>query len=395
MKNQVKQLLNQQMEARHTLAKTIVEQTREMLVELGCEDLLTVGATIQEVEVIKEVVVSSDEDKKIIEDLTQQLKKANKALDYNKKVNVTLREKIKELQKTPVIKEVPVVDADAMAAAAKEHSQIVMKLNKQIAAKESIIESLNEKIKMLEAKDTKSNAKIHAEEAVNTNIPQELKIIKNFDTHIIGEYKGVAFEAMKAIEGTNVYDSSKWDMKEEINKVLVDAKLIAANRDIKDRFRVECELGSCHEINDKKYMGYVVVNNKAYSYVFDTNHRGGFPCHIGLDVYLKNPRAKKNPCKNKSITAAINSLIDKHNENIKAFKEANAAPTIIDFVNTNTDTVVVDENTFLTDLFDDTVDNNTTSVVDTVIPVTPIEDTTPAKTSQEELDEILDFGWED
>ena len=161
MKNQVKQLLNQQMEARHTLAKTIVEQTREMLIELGCEDLLTVGATIQEVEVIKEVVVSSDEDKKIIEDLTQQLKKANKALDYNKKVNVTLREKIKKLQKTPVIKEVPVVDADAMAAAAKEHSQIVMKLNNQIAAKESIIESLNEKIKMLEAKDTKSNAKIH------------------------------------------------------------------------------------------------------------------------------------------------------------------------------------------------------------------------------------------
>lgn len=395
MKNKVMELLNEQKEARNILATTIVEQARELLIELGCENLLTVGTTIQEVEVIKEVVVSSDEDKKTIKELQKELKKANKLLEYNKGVNVTLRNEIKELKdvapveiikEVEVIKEVPVEVQD---------TKLIAELNNQLAVKDSIIEALNEKIKMLEAKDKKSNAKIHAEETVLTVIPEGLKITKNFDTHIIGEYQGVAFEAMKNIEGTNIYDSSKWDMKEEINKVLVDAKLIAANRDIKDRFRVECELGSCHEIDDKKYMGYVVVDNKAYSYVFDTNHRGGFPCYIGLDVYLKNPRAKKNPCKNKSITAVINSLIDKHNENVKAFKEANAAPTITDFVNTNTDTVVVDENTFLTDLFDDAVDNNTTPVVDTVVPVAPIEDTTPAKTSQEELDEILDFGWED
>lgn len=359
MKNKVMELLNNQKEARNVLAVEIIDEAKALLMDLGCEHLLTsTGETIVKeipveiikeikvevpvetikevkVEVIKEVPVevvrevevvkSSDEDKKTIKELNKEIKKINKALEYNKGVNVTLREKIKELKKVkPAVKEVP--DTKALAEAAKEHSKIVMGLKNQIAAKDSIIAALNEKIKELEgnaANSSKnSNARVHVEEPVNDNV-EGLHIIKNYDSHIIGRYNGVPFEAMKNVEGTNIYDPTKWDMKDEINQVLVDAGYIATNRNVKDNYRVECETGSCHEISDKKYMGYVVVDGVAYSYVFNTNYQNGYPCCVELDKYLANPtQVKRNACGKKAIITAINSLIDMRNAKVKELQES-------------------------------------------------------------------------
>lgn len=359
MKNKVVELLRIQKEARNVLAVEIIDEAKTLLTDLGCEGLLTTttGETIiKEVEVVKEIeivkevevpveivkevpveiikevevikTVSSDKDKKTIKELNKELKKVNKALEYNKGVNITLREKIKELKKaTPAIKEVevPVVDTEAMAAAAKEHSKIVMQLNNQIAAKDSIIEALNQRIQELEAAgktNKESNARVHTEEPTKDNV-EGLHIIKNYDSHVIGRYNGVAFEAMKNIEGTNVYDPTKWNMKDTINQVLVDAGYIAPNRNIKDNYRVECETGSCHEISDKKYMGYVVVDGVAYSYVFNTAYANGYPCCVELDKYLANPaQVKRNACGKKAIITAINSLIEMRNAKVEELQES-------------------------------------------------------------------------
>lgn len=381
MKNKVRELLNNQMEARNVLATEVLEEAKVLLAELGCEHLLTVGETIikevpvevikeikvevpvetikevikevpvevvREVEVVKEIevvkAVSSDEDKKTIKELNKEIKKINKALEYNKGVNTTLREKIKELNKTkPAVKEVPVADTKALAEAAKEHSKIVMDLKNKIAAKDSIIEALNQKIQELEAgKATKkSNARVHVEEPARDVSVEGLQIIKDLDTHVVGRYKGVAFDAMKRVEGTNVYDPTKWDMKAEINQVLIDAGYISLNRDIKDSDRVECETGSCHEISEKKYMGYVVVNGVAHSYIFNTAYPNGYPSCVELNTYLTDPtKAVRKTTTTKSVVDAINDLIAKHNAKANEVVE-NAGSTIedlgISFVDTTTE----------------------------------------------------------
>lgn len=368
MKNKVMELLSKQKAARNVLAVEVINDAKALLMELGCEDLLAGETivkeipveTIKEVEVVKEIkvpvevikTVSSDEDKKTIKELNKELKKVNKALEYNKGVNATLRDKIKELKKTkPAVKEVPVVDTEAMAVAAKEHSKIVMDLNNKIAAKDSIIEALNQKIRELEAacKTTKSsNARVHIEEPAKDISVEGLQIIKDFDSHVIGRYNGVAFEAMKRVDGTNIYDPTKWDMKSEINQVLVDAGYISLNRDIKDSNRIECETGSCHEISEKKYMGYVVVNGVAYSYIFNTAYTNGYPSCIKLNDYLTNPaKAIRKTTSTKSIVDAINDLIAKHNA--KATEVVQNSDVVLNdlgigFVDTTTeplDTIVI------------------------------------------------------
>lgn len=381
MKNKVMELLNNQMEARHALAKNIVEQTKELLAELGCENLLTDTA-------IKEVVVSSEEDKKTIKELTQELKKTSKLLEYNKGVNTTLRNKIKELKDAApveIIKEVKVpVEVIKEVPVEVQDTKLIAELNNQLAVKDSIIEALNKKIQALESQTNTSTAKVHIEEKVDIETPETLKIKNNFKTHIIGEYKGVAFEAMKKVVGTTIYDANQWGLKDELNDLLIDLKLIDADRDIKDQFRVECEFGSCHEIDDKKYMGYVVVDDKTYNYVFDTKHRGGYPCCAKLDQYLVNPHAKKFPCKTKSINNAINSLLAMHKANEDKFRMegavllneimGNIAPV------NNVETPVIDNNTAVGNMFNEdiipAVDNSVT-------------------TTQDKADGMIGFGWED
>lgn len=420
MKNKVRKLLNKQMEARNVLGTEVLEEARVLLAELGCEHLLTVGETIIKeipvevikeikvevpveiikevkvevpVEVIKEIevvkAVSSSEDKKTIKELNKEIKKINKALEHNKGVNTTLREKIKELKKTkPAVKEVPVADTKALAEAAKEHSKIVMDLKNKIAAKDSIIEALNQKIQELEAGKTnkKSNARVHIEEPARDVSVEGLQIIKDLDTHVIGRYKGVAFDAMKRVEGTNVYDPTKWGMKAEINQVLVDAGYISLNRDIKDSNRVECATGSCHEISDKKYMGYVVVNGVAHSYIFNTAYPNGYPSCVELNTYLTDPtKAVRKTTTTKSVVDAINDLIAKHNAKANEVVK-NAGSTIEDLGISFVDTTTEPQNTTVVnaEVEEPVATNNNNTQEETVIEDTAINSESTEETKEQE-----------
>lgn len=425
MKNKVMELLNNQKEARNVLAIEIIDEAKALLMDLGCEHLLTnAGETIVKeipVEVIKEikvevpvetikeikvevpvevvreveVVKSSSEDKKTIKELNKEIKKINKASEYNKGVNTNLREKIKELKKVkPAVKEVP--DTKALAEAAKEHSKIVMDLKNQIAAKDSIIAALNEKIKELETKATKttkkSNTKTTAkvEEPVNNNVVVDgLQIIKEYPNHVIGRYNGVPFEAMKRVEGTNVYDPTKWDMKDEINQVLVDAGYLSLNRDIKDSSRVECATGSCHEISDKKYMGYVVVNGVAHSYVFNAAYPNGYPSCVELNTYLTDPtKAVRKITTTKSVVDAINDLIAKHNAKANEAVE-NVGATMedlgISFVDTTTETQ--DTTVLNTEVEEPVVTNDNNTQEETVVEDTAINSESTEDTKEPEQEQ--------
>ena len=230
MKNKVMELMNTQMEARNVLALEIIEEAKESLKILGLEDLLNTGvATVtREVEVIKEVPV-----------------------EIIKEVEVP----VKVIEEVEVVKEISSKeDKETIAKLQKELEAVKLELTNKVAMYQGLVKDLNDKIK-----PSKSNAKVHVEQEVKTELPKELKV-RNLDTHVVGTYKGIAFEAMKEIMGTTIYNPSRWDIKDELNEVLIANKLIQASRENKDMHRVECELGCCHEIDSNKFMGYVVVD---------------------------------------------------------------------------------------------------------------------------------------
>ena len=370
MKNKVMELMNTQMEARNVLALQIIEEAKESLKILGLEDLLNTGvATVtREVEVIKEVPV----------------------------------EIIKEVE---VVKEISSKeDKETIAKLQKELEAVKLELTNKVAMYQGLVKDLNDKIKVLsESKTSKSNAKVHVEQEVKTELPKELKV-RNLDTHVVGTYKGIAFEAMKEIMGTTIYNPSRWDIKDELNEVLIANKLIQASREDKDMHRVECEQGSCHEIDSNKFMGYVVVDTVSYNYVFNKNYNNGngFASILNTKVYLNNPRATFKVCKDKRITDAINKLIDKHHDNVSAFKNENAVDLLsmigYDATTTNSvDNTTVNTATNITgaQLFEDetvvTTTNNATAEQTTTV----TKDAEATVTTQEELDEILAYGFDE
>ena len=407
MKNKVMELMNTQMEARNVLALEIIEEAKESLKILGLEELLNTGvATVtREVEVIKEVPVeiikevSLKEDKEAIARLEKELKKMTKLKDYNKGVNETLRTQIKELKAVK-----PVNNDDEVKELKATIESLKLELKNKETMYQGIINDLNNKVKLLsESKQNKSNAKVHIEQEVKTELPKELKV-RNLDTHVIGTYKGIAFEAMKEIMGTTIYNSSRWDIKDELNEVLIANKLIQASREDKDMHRVECELGCCHEIDSNKFMGYVVVDTISYNYVFNKNYNNGngFASILNTKVYLNNPAAKFKVCKDKRITDAINKLIDKHHDNVSAFKNENAVDLLSmigyeatpnSVVNTTIDSTANITNAQLFE--DETAVTQTTNTIVTEPVITNVKDTETIKTSQEELDEILAYGFDD
>lgn len=392
MKNKAIELLNKQMEARNVLAVEIIEEAREALKILGLEELLNIGvATVtREVEVIKEVPVEVVKEIEIIKEVP---------VEIIKEVEVPVK----------VIEEVEVVsskeDKETIAKLQKELEAVKLELTNKVAMYQGLVKDLNDKIKVLsESKQSKSNAKVHVEQEVKTDLPKELKV-RNLDTHIVGTYKGIAFEAMKEIMGTTIYDPTRWDIKDELNEVLIANKLIQASREDKDIYRVECEQGSCHEINSNKFMGYVVVKGVSYNYVFDKNYNNGngFASIVNTKQYLSNPSAKFAVCKNRDITNAINSLIDRHQENVTNFRkhESNellamvgltAAETTVT-ADTTADTTNVITNAQLFE--DETAVTKTTNTIVTEPIITNVKDTETIKTSQEELDEILAYGFDD
>ena len=394
MKNKVMELMNTQMEARNVLALEIIEEAKESLKILGLEDLLNTGvATVtREVEVIKEVPVEVVKEIEVVREVP---------VEIIKEVEVP----IKVIEEVEVVKEISSKeDKETIAKLQKELEAVKLELTNKVAMYQGLVKDLNDKIKLLsESKSSKSNAKVHVEQEVKTELPKELKV-RNLDTHVVGTYKGIAFEAMKEIMGTTIYNPSRWDIKDELNEVLIANKLIQASREDKDMHRVECELGCCHEIDSNKFMGYVVVDTVSYNYVFNKNYNNGngFASILNTKVYLNNPAAKFKVCKDKRITDAINKLIDKHHDNVSAFRNENAVDLLsmigYDATTTNSvDNTTVNTATNITgaQLFEDetvvTITNNATAEQTT----TATKDAEATVTTQEELDEILAYGFDE
>lgn len=376
MKNKVMELMNTQMEARNVLALEIIEEAKESLKILGLEDLLntSVATVTREVEVVKEIEVVREVPVEIIKEV----------------------EVVKEISSKE--------DKETIAKLQKELEAVKLELTNKVAMYQGLVKDLNDKIKLLsESKPSKSNAKVHVEQEVKTELPKELKV-RNLDTHVVGTYKGIAFEAMKEIMGTTIYNPSRWDIKDELNEVLIANKLIQASREDKDMHRVECEQGSCHEIDSNKFMGYVVVDTVSYNYVFNKNYNNGngFASILNTKVYLNNPAAKFKVCKDKRITDAINKLIDKHHDNVSAFKNENAvdllsmigydATTINSVDNTTVNTAT---NITGAQLFEDETVVTTTNNATAEQTTTATKDAEATVTTQEELDEILAYGFDE
>lgn len=384
MKNKVMELMNTQMEARNVLALEIIEEAKESLKILGLEDLLNTGvATVtREVEVIKEVPVEVVKEIEVVREVPVEI--------------------IKEVE---VVKEISSKeDKETIAKLQKELEAVKLELTNKVAMYQGLVKDLNDKIKLLsESKPSKSNAKVHVEQEVKTELPKELKV-RNLDTHVVGTYKGIAFEAMKEIMGTTIYNPSRWDIKDELNEVLIANKLIQASREDKDMHRVECEQGSCHEIDSNKFMGYVVVDTVSYNYVFNKNYNNGngFASILNTKVYLNNPRATFKVCKDKRITDAINKLIDKHHDNVSAFRNENAVDLLsmigYDATTTNSvDNTTVNTATNITgaQLFEDETVVTTTNNATAEQTTTATKDAEATVTTQEELDEILAYGFDE
>ena len=394
MKNKVMELMNTQMEARNVLALEIIEEAKESLKILGLEDLLNTGvATVtREVEVIKEVPVEVVKEIEVVREVP---------VEIIKEVEVP----VKVIEEVEVIKEISSKeDKETIAKLQKELEAVKLELTNKVAMYQGLVKDLNDKIKLLsESKSSKSNAKVHVEQEVKTELPKELKV-RNLDTHVVGTYKGIAFEAMKEIMGTTIYNPSRWDIKDELNEVLIANKLIQASREDKDMHRVECELGCCHEIDSNKFMGYVVVDTVSYNYVFNKNYNNGngFASILNTKVYLNNPAAKFKVCKDKRITDAINKLIDKHHDNVSAFKNENAVDLLsmigYDATTTNfVDNTTVNTATNITgaQLFEDETVVTTTNNVTAEQTTTATKDAEATVTTQEELDEILAYGFDE
>ena len=394
MKNKVMELINTQMEARNVLALEIIEEAKESLKILGLEDLLNTGvATVtREVEVIKEVPVEVVKEIEVVREVP---------VEIIKEVKVP----VKVIEEVEVVKEISSKeDKETIAKLQKELEAVKLELTNKVAMYQGLVKDLNDKIKVLsESKPSKSNAKVHVEQEVKTELPKELKV-RNLDTHVVGTYKGIAFEAMKEIMGTTIYNPSRWDIKDELNEVLIANKLIQASREDKDMHRVECEQGCCHEIDSNKFMGYVVVDTVSYNYVFNKNYNNGngFASILNTKVYLNNPAAKFKVCKDKRITDAINKLIDKHHDNVSAFRNENAVDLLsmigYDATTTNSvDNTTVNTATNITgaQLFEDETVVTTTNNATAKQTTTATKDAEATVTTQEELDEILAYGFDE
>ena len=393
MKNKVMELMNTQMEARNVLALEIIEEAKESLKILGLEDLLNTGvATVtREVEVIKEVPVEVVKEIEVVREVP---------VEIIKEVEVP----VKVIEEVEVVKEISSKeDKETIAKLQKELEAVKLELTNKVAMYQGLVKDLNDKIKLLsESKPSKSNAKVHVEQEVKTELPKELKV-RNLDTHVVGTYKGIAFEAMKEIMGTTIYNPSRWDIKDELNEVLIANKLIQASREDKDMHRVECELGCCHEIDSNKFMGYVVVDTVSYNYVFNKNYNNGngFASILNTKVYLNNPRATFKVCKDKRITDAINKLIDKHHDNVSAFKNENAVDLLsmigYEATTNSVDNTTVNTATNITgaQLFEDETVVTTTNNATAEQTTTATKDAEATVTTQEELDEILAYGFDE
>lgn len=384
MNTKVMELLNNQKEARNVLALEIVKEAKESLIALGCENLLNETNTVVEtIEVIKEVEIE-----KIIEVPVEVVKDNDSDKELIKSLTAKLEEQVK-------INEVN-------AASINRANETIDRLKAELKAKEemykNIIAELNNKLATTKTvEETKKNTTV-----INTEEVKGLKITKKTDTHVIGYFDGVPFSASKNMDATMVFNPDKWDLKEQIDKALVDAKFMNPIRLKKDDCRVECVLGACHEISPSKYEGYVIVDNKIHVFVYNDNYdvnnsKSGkkYATTQPLDRYLKNP-GKFYPCQNRLVNAAIKSLLEQHRTN--ANDMINDVADIIGDIFTADSFNTVD-NTEIN--FNTVADTTETTIVNTNFTVANDPNTIAdlsfddCSNTKEEEDALLNFGIDD
>lgn len=309
-KNLTNELLNKQEEemiklrgkqetAKEQLADKIVENTMkvyqeatESLIALGCEDKLNDKALTKVVKVEVPVEVPTEE----LENLKINANEMQAIINGLQKAKEQLEKENKQLQKK------------------------LEKANENLASKEAMYKGL---IKELGSKVVSNNKNIEEDKEIKQQkehkeleIPkiENIKIIKNYDNYVLGEYKEVIFEASKNMDCITIYNPKKYHLKDEINKILIEQNILNPKRETKDKSRIECELGVCHEISPNKYMGYFMDDNKPVCYIFDKGYNNGLgtPTTQKIDIRMKNPKKKYSNCKDASKIKKINELIDLH-----------------------------------------------------------------------------------
>lgn len=292
-------LRGKQETAKEQLADKIVENTMkvyqeatESLIALGCEDKLNDKALTKVVKVEVPVEVPTEE----LENLKINANEMQAIINGLQKAKEQLEKENKQLQKK------------------------LDKANENLASKEAMYKGL---IRELGSKVVSNNKNIEEDKEIKQQkehkeleIPkiENIKIIKNYDNYILGEYKGTFFEASKNMECITIYNPKKYHLKDEINKILIEQNILNPKRETKDKSRIECELGVCHEISPNKYMGYFMDDNKPVCYIFDKGYNNGLgtPTTQKIDIRMKNPKKKYSNCKDASKIKKINELIDLH-----------------------------------------------------------------------------------
>lgn len=273
---------------------------------------LAVGGKVKTVEVVKEVPVE------VVKEVVKKDTKRVNELESKVK-NLELKVESTNDEKNKVVEE--------LKAAQEEIAKLKAELLKMKEDKKEVkinIENTlknNKTAKESDKKKVEENVSKTLEKAVKNakkkESKDELNIIHTLRDRVIGEYKGIAFEAAIDMQGISIYDPQQWGLKAEIEKKLIDNNIIKKIRKIGDENRVENEIGLCHKIDDKKYEGYI-VNRKGdvFLYVYNpsfVNEAGenGASC-IKLDTYLKNPKAKRRSFHSKDVLGKIKKLIALH-----------------------------------------------------------------------------------
>lgn len=353
MNTMVKELLRKQENERVEMATLLVSNTKEMLSNLGCDYMLsatTQGTDVSKYEAIinslKEELKAAKNNVKEVE-VVKEVKvpvETIKEVEVIKEVKVpveVVKEVVKEIEvvkEVEVIKEVPVEVVKEIPVEIIKEVEVVKEVVKEVSSNDKIIEELQSRIRELEVKiedkdklittlTTYNNNKVDTNKATKgTNqitkekapampavktINEDMTILKNAKTWVFGTYKGVAFQSSKTIVGTVVFDTEKYDLKDEIEELLLKHKCISQYREVKDPVRIENELGVCHKIDTNTYTGFVTVGANQHCFTWRVSNENS-PATIILKKRLENANYKFERCIDETVIKKIRTLVESH-----------------------------------------------------------------------------------
>ena len=339
MNTMVKELLRKQENERVEMATLLVSNTKEMLSNLGCDYMLdsASGTSVPKYEAI-------------INSLKEELKaaKKNKTVELVKEVEVPVEvpvEVIKEI-KVPVevvkevVKEIEVIKEVPVEVVKEVEVIKEVEVVKEVSSNDKIIEELQSRIRELEVKIedkdklitilttyNRNNNKVDTNKAIKgTNqitkekapampavktVNEDMTILKDAKTWVFGTYKGVAFQSSKTIVGTVIFDTEKYNLKDEIEELLLKYKCISQYREVKDPVRIENELGVCHRIDTNTYTGFVTVGANQHCFTWRVSNENS-PATIILKKRLENANYKFERCTDNLVIKKIRTLVESH-----------------------------------------------------------------------------------